>query len=42
MAKREALRVQILALPGIQYPLSVDEFIESLADSFNHLAPSED
>src|SRR6266487_4917638 len=32
MAEREALRVQISALPGIQDPLSVDEFIEPLAE----------
>ncbi len=32
MAKREALRVQILALPRIQDLLSVDEFIEPLAE----------
>ena len=32
IAEREALRVQILALPGIQDPLSVDEFIELLAE----------
>ena len=32
MAEREALRVQILAVPGIQDPLSVDEFIEPLAE----------
>ncbi len=32
MAKREALHVQISALPGIQDPLSVDEFIEPLAE----------
>ena len=31
MAEREALRVQISALPRIQDPLSVDEFIEPLA-----------
>ena len=32
IAEREALRVQILALPGIQDPLSVDEFIEPLVE----------
>ena len=32
MAEREALRVQISALPGIQEPLSVDKFIEPLAE----------
>ena len=32
MAEREALRVQISAIPGIQDPLSVDEFIEPLAE----------
>ncbi len=32
MAKREALRVQISALPGIQDPLLVDEFIEPLVE----------
>ncbi len=32
MAEREALYIQISALPGIQDPLSVDEFIEPLVD----------
>ena len=32
MAERDPLRVQILAVPGIQDPLSVDEFIEPLAE----------
>ncbi len=32
MAKREALHVQISALPGIQDLLLVDEFIEPLAE----------
>ena len=32
IAEREALYVQISALPGIQDPLSVDEFIEPLVE----------
>ena len=32
MAEREALRVWISALPRIQDPLSLDEFIEPLAE----------
>jgi hypothetical protein len=32
IAKREALRVQISHLPGIQDPLLVDEFIELLVE----------
>src|SRR6266536_104592 len=32
MAEREALRVHIAVLPRIQDPLSVDEFIEPLAE----------